>query len=46
MSGKSSTTPVGGAAHARTLLLERLEEVTLAQLAEDFDERYRVAMLP
>jgi hypothetical protein len=26
--------------------VERLGQVTLAQLAEDFDERYRVAMLP
>jgi hypothetical protein len=30
----------------QALLLKRLGKVTLAQLAEDFDERYRVAMLP
>jgi hypothetical protein len=28
---------------AQALLLQRLGEVTLAQLADDFDERYRVA---
>jgi hypothetical protein len=31
---------------AQALLLQRLGEVTLAQLAEDFDERYQVAMTP
>ena len=31
---------------AQALLLKRLGKVSLAQLAEDFDERYRVAMLP
>lgn len=31
---------------AQALLLQRLGEVTLAQLADDFDERYRVAITP
>ncbi len=31
---------------AQALLLQRLGEVTLAQLADDFDERYQVAMTP
>lgn len=36
----------GAFEQAQALLLERLGKVTLAQLAEDFDERSRVAMLP
>ncbi|WP_339531364.1 Rrf2 family transcriptional regulator [Pseudomonas mucidolens] len=31
---------------AQALLLQRLGNVTLAQLADDFDERYRVAVTP
>lgn len=31
---------------AQALLLQRLGEVTLAQLADDVDERYRVAITP
>ena len=33
-------------AQAQAVLLKRLGDVTLAQLADDFDERYRVAMQP
>ena len=31
---------------AQALLMARLGDVTLAQLADDFDERYRIAMAP
>ena len=31
---------------AQALLLARLGDVTLAQLADDFDQRYRIAMAP
>jgi len=31
---------------AQALLMARLGDVTLAQLADDFDQRYRVAMAP
>lgn len=31
---------------AQSLLLARLGDVTLAQLADDFDQRYRIAMAP